>query len=256
MRQLAAFTKKEWMEVIRTGKVTILAALFILFGIMNPAFAKMTPWIMEQFSDSLAEAGMIVGEVEVDALTSWTQFYKNIPMALIVFLLMFSGILATEYQKGTLVNMITKGLVRWKIVVSKTVVMLLLWSVGYWMCYGITYVYNQYFWDNSIADYVVFAAFCVYMLGIWLITLLMLMSTLFSSSSGVTVETGGIFFVMYLVSIVPDIKEYLPTNLMNASGLLSGAGKAGDYKWALVIVSILSVVNIVMAMVMFNRKKV
>ena len=177
-------------------------------------------------------------------------------MALIVFLLMFSGILATEYQKGTLVNMITKGLVRWKIVVSKTVVMLLLWSVGYWMCYGITYVYNQYFWDNSIADYVVFAAFCVYMLGIWLITLLMLMSTLFSSSSGVTVGTGGIFFVMYLVSIVPDIKEYLPTNLMNASGLLSGAGKAGDYKWALVIVSILSVVNIVMAMVMFNRKKV
>ena len=107
MTQLMAFTKKEFMEVIRTGKFLILTVLFIIFGVMNPAFAKLTPWMMEAFSESLKGSGLTVTEAKVDALTSWTQFYKNVPMALIVFLLMFSGILAVEYQKGTLINMIT-----------------------------------------------------------------------------------------------------------------------------------------------------
>ena len=40
MTQLMAFTKKEWMEVLRTGKFVILTVLFIIFGVMNPAIAK------------------------------------------------------------------------------------------------------------------------------------------------------------------------------------------------------------------------
>lgn len=256
MTQLMAFTKKECMEVLRTGKFLILTVLFIIFGVMNPAIAKLTPWMMEAFSESLKGSGLTVTEAKVDALTSWTQFYKNVPMALIVFLLMFSGILAVEYQKGTLINMITKGLTRWKIVVSKSVVLLLLWSFGYWMCYGITYGYNEYFWDNSIAKDVAFAAFCVYMLGVWLIALLMLMSTIFSSGSAVVVGTGGVFFVIYMLSMLPDLKEYLPTCLMGASGLLSGAGEASDYTTALVVAVGLTVVQLVVAVLAFNRKDV
>ena len=256
MIQLMAFVKKEWTEVLRTGKFVMIAVLFILFGVMNPAIAKLTPWMMEAFSESLKGSGLTVTEAKVDALTSWMQFYKNVPVALIVFLLMFSGILAVEYQKGTLINMITKGLSRWKIVLSKSVVLLFLWSLGYWMCYGITYVYNAYFWDNSIAKDVGFAAFCVYMLGVWLIALMMLMSTLFSAGSAVAVGTGGVFFVLYLFSMLPDLKEYLPSYLMAASGLLSGAGEAGDYMTALLVAAGLTVIQLVVAILVFNRKDV
>ncbi|MCF2680066.1 ABC transporter permease subunit [Faecalicatena contorta] len=256
MIQLMAFVKKEWTEVLRTGKFVMIAVLFILFGVMNPAIAKLTPWMMEAFSESLKGSGLTVTEAKVDALTSWMQFYKNVPVALIVFLLMFSGILAVEYQKGTLINMITKGLSRWKIVLSKSVVLLFLWSLGYWMCYGITYVYNAYFWDNSIAKDVGFAAFCVYMLGVWLIALMMLMSTLFSAGSAVAVGTGGVFFVLYLFSMLPDLKEYLPSYLMSASGLLSGAGEAGDYTTALLVAAVLAVIQLVVAILVFNRKDV
>ena len=256
MIQLMAFVKKEWTEVLRTGKFVMIAVLFILFGVMNPAIAKLTPWMMEAFSESLKGSGLTVTEAKVDALTSWMQFYKNVPVALIVFLLMFSGILAVEYQKGTLINMITKGLSRWKIVLSKSVVLLFLWSLGYWMCYGITYVYNAYFWDNSIAKDVGFAAFCVYMLGVWLIALMMLMSTLFSAGSAVAVGTGGVFFVLYLLSMLPDLKEYLPTYLMGASGLLSGAGEVGDYTTALLVAAVLAVIQLVVAILVFNRKDV
>lgn len=256
MTQLMAFTKKEWIEVFRTGKFMIITVMFLLFGVMNPAIAKLTPWMMEACSESLEGAGLTITETKVDALTSWTQFYKNVPMALIVFLLMFSGILALEYQKGTLINMITKGLSRWKIVMSKSVVLFLLWSFGYWICYGITYGYNAYFWDNSIAKDVGFAAFCVYILGVWLIALMMLMSTLFSSGSAVAVGTGGVFFVVYLLNMLPDLKKYLPTYLMGASGLLSGAGEAGDYMTALLVAAVLTVAQLIVALLVFNRKNV
>ena len=83
MNSLLAFMKKEYLEAARTGKIVILILLFVLFGIMSPVIAKLTPWIMETLSDSMAENGLIVTNIEVDALTSWTQFFKNIPIALI-----------------------------------------------------------------------------------------------------------------------------------------------------------------------------
>ena len=107
MSAFTAFIKKEFLGLFRSGKAVILLLISVLFGIMNPAIAKLTPWMMESMADSMAETGLVVTAVEVDAMTSWTQFYKNAPMALIVFLLMFAGILTSEYQSGTLIGMVT-----------------------------------------------------------------------------------------------------------------------------------------------------
>ena len=78
----------------------------------------------------------------------------------------------------------------------------------------------------------------------------------FSAGSAVAVGTGGVFFVLYLLSMLPDLKEYLPTYLMGASGLLSGAGKAGDYTIALAMAGGLTVVQLILAVLVFNRKNV
>jgi len=223
---------------------------------MNPAIAKLTPWLMEQFAGTMEESGLLITEVTVNAMTSWTQFYKNIPMALIVFLLMFSGIMATEIHKGTLINMITKGLSRKTIIFAKTTVMIALWTLNYWLCFAITYAYNAYFWDNSIAKDVFFAAFCVYMLGVWLISLLMLMSTIFTSASAVTVGTGSVFFVLYLIGMLPKLKKYLPTKLPDALNLLLGVGEKGDYALSLGIAACLVIIQLVASVLIFNKKKI
>lgn len=64
----------------------LLVILSVLFGIMNPLVAKLTPWMMENFAGSLEESGMVLTEIKVDVFTSWTQFYKNTPIYLIVLL--------------------------------------------------------------------------------------------------------------------------------------------------------------------------
>ena len=65
---MSAFLKKEWMELCRTGRLMILLLVFTLFGIMNPALAKLTPWLMETLSESLADTGLATTSVTVDAM--------------------------------------------------------------------------------------------------------------------------------------------------------------------------------------------
>ena len=149
MNPLRSFTKKEWLEQVRSGRLLILAILFILLGIMSPAIAKLTPWLFEIMSDSMTESGMTVTVVSVDAMSSWIQFFKNAPMGLIAFILLESRIFTKEYQSGTLILALTKGLSRAKVVIAKASILTLLWTACYWISFVITYTYNDYFWDNK-----------------------------------------------------------------------------------------------------------
>lgn len=255
MKSYIAFFKKEILESIRSGKLIILGILFLMFGIMNPAIAKLTPWLVEVLSESLAESGMIVKDVAVNALTSWTQFFKNIPIALIVFVLICSGIFTKEYESGTLILVLTKGLSRYKVVLAKTAVMFLLWSVCYWLCFAITYGYNAYFWDNSIAFCLMPAVICWWIFGIWTISLVVFFSALFKTYTQVLLSTGGCILTSYLIGMFPKISMYVPTALMNSSSLLSGAESANVYMKAIIITVILCFALIFASIPIMNKKQ-
>ena len=255
MKSLYAFTKKEIMDQLRSNKVLVLGIIFIIFGIMNPAIAKLTPWLFEKMSDSLAESGIQVGKVTVDALMSWEQFFKNIPMGLIAFVLLESSIFTKEYQSGTLVLSLTKGLKRHNVVIAKTVVLVLLWTVCFWMCFGITYVYNDFYWDNSIADNLMFSSFCWWFFGIWVIMIMVLSSTLAQNGSGVLLGTGGVVFAIYLISMTPKVDKYMETMLTTGYSLTTGASKTSDYTVAVIVTLIVSVVFFVTGIIVFNKKR-
>lgn len=254
MKSLIAFIKKELMEQIRTGKVMILGALFVLFGIMNPAIAKLTPWLLETLTDSLAESGMIVTEVTVSALDSWVQFFKNIPMALIAYVLIESSIFTKEYQSGTLLLSLTKGFERYKVVLSKTIVLSLLWTVGYWMCFGITYAYNTYFWDNSIAQHLILSVVCWWLFGMWVIALLILCSTIMNTNAGVLMGTSGVVLISYVLGFLPKIKPYVPTSLTNGTVLIYGVTTVDTYFIPLILVVIMCVICFITSILLFNKK--
>lgn len=74
-----AFLKKEGMELVRTGRLPVLLMIFTLFGILNPALAKLTPWLYDTLAESMASQGLILTDISVDALTSWNQFTKIFP---------------------------------------------------------------------------------------------------------------------------------------------------------------------------------
>lgn len=255
MKSLIAFTKKERMEQLRSGRLVVLALLFVVFGIMNPAIAKLTPWLFELLAGTMKESGMIVTGVQVNALTSWEQFYKNIPMALIVFVLMESNIFTKEYQSGTLIPVLTKGVERYKVVISKTLVLTVLWTAGYWMCYGVTYAYNAYFWDNGIARNLLFSATCWWMFGMFTVMLMVLFSSVAKAYTGVLLGTGGVVLACYLLTFLPEVSSYSPGKLMGSGALLGGKEAIGDYVPALVITALLCGGCVAGSIPVLNKRK-
>lgn len=256
MRAFFAFIKKEWMEQFRSSRLVILTILFVLFGIMNPAIAKLTPWLFETMAESLEESGMIVTAVEVDAMTSWVQFFKNVPMALIVFVLMESNIFTKEYQSGTLILALTKGLHRYKVVFSKLTVLVSMWTGLYWMHFGITYVYNDYFWDNSIVQNLLASVTHWWIFGLWVIALQVLFSTIAGANTGVLVGTGAVVAASYVAGLLPKLSKYMPTLLMDGNALIYGTKEVAEYKAAWIIALLTGIICIIASVPILNKKKI
>lgn len=255
MNSLIAFMKKEWMDLWRSGRLMILLMIFLIFGVMNPAIAKLTPWIMEMMAESMEQSGLMVTDVTVDAMTSWTQFFKNIPMSLIAFVLISSNLFTKEYSKGTLILVLTKGLNRYKVIVAKAVMLFLTWSACYWLCFGVTFAYNAYFWDNNVAHNLMEAVLFYWIAGVFAVVMMVLFSVVCSNGTGVLLGTGGVFATCYLVSMVPKAAKFLPTKLMGTAGLLSGVDEVADYREALIVTSVIIVLALVASVPILNKKK-
>ena len=255
MKTLLAFIKKEFTEQARSGKLMLLFILFVLFGIMNPAIAKLTPWLLETLSDSLAQSGMTVTEVTVTALDSWVQFFKNVPMGLIVFIILESSIFTKEYSSGTLILSLTKGLERYKVVMSKAFVLTFLWSVYYVICFGITYLYSAYFWDNGIVQNLTFSVVCFWIFGILIISLTVLFSVIFKSNTSVLAAVGGCVGISYLTGFLPKISAYVPTRLTDGNSLIYGLATTEDYSTSILITIGITVLCFVFSTPLFNKKQ-
>lgn len=256
MKTFLAFLKKEGLELLRTGRLLVLLVLFMLFGIMNPAVAKLTPWMLETLSSSMAESGIVVTNVTVDALTSWTQFYKNLPIALLIFVLMTAGAFTAEYQKGTLVPVLTKGLSRLKVLAAKALTLLLLWTACYLLCFLVTFGYTAYFWDNGAARHIAFAAGLYWLFGLWIVSCMVLFSALANGNTGVLLGTGGALFISYLLSLLPGFGPYLPLYLTNGMALLTGAIAAKATLGAAAVAAGLAVINGAAAAFAFEKRSI
>ncbi len=254
MKALHAFIKKEFLEQARSGRLLILGIIFILLGVMNPAVAKLTPWMLEMMADSLAGSGVIFTPVSVSALDAWTQFFKNIPIGLIAFVLLESGVFTKEYQTGTLLLSLTKGLARHKVVIAKTAVPAVLWTAACWLCAGITWGYSAYFWDNSIVQHLAFSVVCWWVFGLWAVALMTLFSVLCKSASGVLLGTGGVVLACTLFGMLPQIGRYLPTLLTDGNSLIYGIAEAESYSAPLLITCAAIAAYFAVSIPVFNRK--
>lgn len=254
MKSLLAFTKKEITSQLRSVRLIILGILFVLLGAMNTAIAKLTPLLLDAVSDTISQSGISITPVTVSALDSWMQFFKNIPLGLIVFILLESDIFTREYRSGTLIPPLTKGLARHNVVISKAVVLTTLWTLCYWLCFVITYCCNAYFWDNSVAQNLMFSVVCWWLFGLWVTVSAVFFSTVAKSNIIVLAGVGCSILALYLLSFIPELKAYLPIMLTDGNSLISGVEKAKTYNSAIIITGVLTIAYLAVSFPVFNKR--
>jgi len=254
MRAYLSFTKKELIGNLRTYKLLIMFLVFLLFGMLGPITAKLTPKLLE----SLITDGITITLPEPSAFDSWAQFFKNVSqMGLFVVVILFSGMMANEYSQGTLINVLTKGLKRSTVILSKFTAASIIWTGSYLVCFLMSYFYTEYFWPDDKILNLSYSILYLWVFGILLLAVITLGGVIFKNSYGCLLFTGGFIVVLYLLNIVPKIQKYNPVALISSNmALIKGQSLPLDLLPSLVVSIAVIVLFIAIAIRMFNKKQI
>lgn len=253
MKGYFAFVKKEWKESLRTYKAFILLTVFFLFGMMSPLLAKLMP----QLLSGVDMAGITVTIPKPTAIDSYTQLFKNLTqMGMIVFLLVFSGMLSNEIAKGTLINMLTKGLSRSAVILSKYTVSLVLWTASLTVACSVTYGYTVYLFENPQVSHLMFSLFCLWLFGAFLLAFILLSSTLVKGNFGGLVLTAAALGVLLLLTVFPALEKWNPISLASRNVLLlTGSVTVMSMLPAVLATFAAAVLSLIFAILLFRKSK-
>lgn len=258
MKNYITFVKKEFYENFKNYKLFILLAVFFLFGIMNPLFAKFTPEIISLALPEGVPEELKTLIAEPTALDSWMQFYKNVTqMGMIVLVILFSTIISSELTKGTLVNLLTKGLSRSSVIYAKYTYMSLAWTINLLISYVVTYGYTRYFFPSDTLHHLFAAVLYVWFFGLFIWSVMLLAGVITKAASGSLLVTAGVLVLGMVLNMIYGIWRYNPLSLAskNLDIIQENINKSELYP-ALLITCILSVVCVVGASVVFKKKEV
>ncbi|MBN5992167.1 ABC transporter permease [Clostridioides difficile] len=252
MREYIAFTKKEFKENLRNYKLFSLIILFLIFGISSPISAKFMPDLIAHFAPTLKVTAAPT------ALDSWTQFFSNISgLGMSLTLIIFCNILSNEYSKGILVIMLTKGLSRSSIVLSKFSVTVIIMTIGFWLSFLFAYGYTMYFWPTANLNHIIFSAFNLWLIGIMYISVLILGCVLFRPAFASVLLVLVATLLLSLISIPKQIAPYTPNFLMSKNiDLISGKVAMPEFIIPIIITVLISIVCLLAAVILFNKKPV
>ena len=253
MKTFNAFLAKEFTEHLRTYKLLILGVVFLIVGLMSPLAARFMP-------DILAMAGLdpdALGIPDPTALDSYMQFFKNTSqLGMVILVIVFSGLMANELSKGTLVNILTKGLARPVVLMAKAVFAILAWTALYLLALGVTYAYTRFYFPEMDFAHPFASFFALWIFGVLLLALILFGGVLTGSFVGSLLMAGGTAIVLSLVNLVPTAVDYNPSSLAGQNAaLLTGDKTPTDLMPAFVICAVLIAVLLASSVLIFNRKQ-
>ncbi len=253
MKGYIAFIKKEFMEQIRTFRMLILFAVFFLFGLMSPLTAKMLPDIMS----GMKIQGIVITIPEATAMDAYGQFFKNTTqMGVIVILLVFGGMISNELTRGTLINILAKGLGRHTVILSKFTAALAVWTAVLAFAGSVNQGYTMYLFDTSGVKNILFSLFCLWLFGVFLLALIILSSILTGGSFGGLILTATALAVFLLLNIFPGLEKFNPTYLASHNTeFLSGDLQPSDALWSILVTVGLMIGAILTSISVFRKKK-
>lgn len=253
MRGYIAFVKKEFMENTRTYKLYILLAVFFIFGMTSPLMAKLMPELLK----SMDMKGMQITIPDPTALDSYMQFFKNDgQMGILILILLFGSTLTREYTKGTLINVLTKGLTRKAVILAKFTVASIIWSLSLALSFLTTFGYTFYLFPNDKVYNLVQSVGALWIFGLFLLAIVIFCSTIVNSSSSCLIFTAIILGVLFTINIIPAVQPYNPILLASKNNdmLIQGYDFSDAIKSLTVTLG--AIVGLIgSSVVLFNQKK-
>jgi len=222
MRNYIVFLKKEMLESAKTYKLLIMGIVFLFFGMLSPLTARFMPEILKLAMETdPSMAGMDFRFMnEPTAFDSWTQFYSNVgQMGLIVLVIIFSGMISSELSRGTLTIMLSKGLSRSAVILSKFTSALIVWTGSFALSALTAWGYTAYMFEGSVPN-LFFAMLCIWLFGVFLLALTAFTAVLTKKGYVCMLSVGVVVIILNVLNIIPAATKYNPVSLLGTSVML------------------------------------
>ncbi|HIW51140.1 MAG TPA: ABC transporter permease, partial [Candidatus Blautia intestinavium] len=164
--------------------------------------------------------------------------------------------MSSEYSKGTLLLLVTKGLARPSVILAKYTVAAVIMTVSFWLSFAGAYGYTYYLWPDTFLSNVISAAFFMWMIGFLYLSILILGCVLFKQTFTSILFTGGIVALFSVLSVVKPLSAFNPVVLTSRNvDLISGEIPMTEFLIPFIIAAVLSVVFLAAAISVFNKKQ-
>lgn len=253
MRIFFSLIRKESIENIRTKKMLGLLLLFIFIGLISPLTAKLTPQILQ----AIATDGIDIKANTPTEIDSWVQFFKNVKqIGMFGLVILFSTQVTNEIQKGTLINLLSKGLPRYQVIMSKWFFNTIMWFCSYCICFLVAFGYTKYFFGNTFpVGNILMAALLPLIFGIFLISLEILGSVITENVVGTLIFVAIGVVIQFILSLKDEIVKYMPIALLGKPvNIIKGIG-FNDYFIPIFTTFGLIIICITSSIIVLNKKE-
>ncbi len=243
--------RKEWLELIRSHRLLIVAVVLIFFGLTSPLAAKFIPEIITlTLGADLAK--IIPTPTVLDAIAQYT---KNMgQFGIILALLLTMGAISQEKDKGTAAMMLVKPLPRGAFLGAKFLGLAVMFAISLVIAGIGCYYYTMLLFEAmDIVHWLVLNLFLfVYVLVPVAITLLC--STVTKSQVASAGIALGMIAIGGLLGTITRLGKYLPGELITwGTRLMKGDTTTS---WTALGISVgLIVIPLLAAWLIFNRQE-
>jgi ABC-2 type transport system permease protein len=252
MRGFAVLLIKEITEQWRTGRLPVVAVIFLLFGLASPVLAKYTPDIVKLAASSI--------DIHVPTPTikdAVAQLIKNLSqVGVLTAILLAMGSVAGEKESGTAAFVLVKPVSRFAFIAAKFSGLALTMAAAVILGGSAAYVYTELLFEPL--SMLGFAAAClVILLGLLEIAAVTFLGSTLVRSPIPAAGIGLVALVIAgIVSSLPNVGHFTPFGLNELAMNLALQQTATGWDWPLVANAGFVVIALAASWLAFRRQEI
>lgn len=218
MKGFSALFKKELREQVKTHRLLIVLAVFLVLGMGTPLMLYYLPSIVN------TSEGTQLPIPDFTAADVCSEFLGSIAqIGMVVVILVAMGVVSRERERGTALLTLSKPVGRGAFIAAKLAALAVTFELSLIVSALFCYLYTYILFDG--VGGVAFAA-ATALAGLFLllcISVTLLCSSIFKSAFAAGGLALAIIVVLWALSAIPNIGSYAPMGILSwASGLVLG----------------------------------
>ncbi len=206
-----SFLVKELKEAVKTRKLIILMSLFVFFAILSPLTGRYINEILSSLGPDIE-----ITFPDPTLIDAWAQYFKNFSsLCVIVYLIIMTGSVSQEKNKGSILIVLTKRVSRLNFALSKLIGGIFLFTLCYVASILVSGLYTYLLFDGFIYEGLWISLLMMWMMGVFF-TALAIFFSIITKTPTVSALFGFLgFAVLSILNVIPKFAKFNPAGGIN-----------------------------------------